>query len=121
MRGLLGNSNGTIKPWWLPFDWCFCRVSINYKLKTIIVHNTIAPNVYDLPVDILNGWVVGIRTLETLPNISNISKIQYLNPEKAIFINNHKEILVTRNFSDTNPKWKKYKRMKYAIRYLYHE
>lgn len=62
MMGILGNSNGIVKPWYLPFDWVFCRISINYKSKVFIVKNPKRiPLIYGLPVTIVNGVIKGIR------------------------------------------------------------
>jgi hypothetical protein len=60
MYGILGNFKGKVKPWYLPFDWVFCRTSINYKTRVLIVENKVAPNIYGLPVQVENGEVVGV-------------------------------------------------------------
>ncbi len=64
MYGVLGNFRGIVKPWYLPFDWVFCRISVNYKTRVFIVKNKVAPNVYGLPVDVINGEIVKVRTGE---------------------------------------------------------
>ena len=58
MRGVLGNFKGIVKPWYLPFDWVLCRISIAYKTKVVIVKNSSVPNVFGMPVKIVNGKVV---------------------------------------------------------------
>lgn len=73
MRAILGNKKGVVKPWWLPFDFVFCRIekerkSILWLLFTtdpfyemvIVVRNNIAKNIYGLPVEVENGAVVQI-------------------------------------------------------------
>ena len=61
MYGILGNRNGVVKPWYLPFDFVFCRVR-NDDLRTVvwIVKNNSTRNVYNLPVEIHNGRVVRV-------------------------------------------------------------
>jgi hypothetical protein len=58
MNAVLGNFRGKVKPWYLPFDWVFCRVSINHKTRVFIVKNNVAPNIYDLPVEVVDGKVI---------------------------------------------------------------
>jgi hypothetical protein len=59
MVGLLGNFKGTVKPWWLPFDLVFCRITNkNLITKVAIVKNSNVRNVYGLAVEINNGVVV---------------------------------------------------------------
>lgn len=60
MYGILGNYKGKVKPWYLPFDWVFCRISINYKTRVVIVKNSSVANVWALPVKINDGIVVGV-------------------------------------------------------------
>lgn len=59
MRGLLG-THGKVKPWWLPFDWVLCRIPVNHKTRVVIIKNRIAPNVYDLAVEVINGKVTRV-------------------------------------------------------------
>ena len=40
-------------------------------------------------------------------------------PNKCFFFGVHGEIFATRNFSDPFPVWRKYKRLGWALRYLY--
>lgn len=62
MQAVLGNRNFKVKPWYLPFDWCFCRVrtGIMGDLKVRIVKNSVVKNIYGLPVEVLDGIVVGV-------------------------------------------------------------
>jgi allantoicase len=59
MFALLGNGKGKVKPWYLPFDWCFCMVNVEGYVKVYIVKNSRMKNVYALPVDLVNGVVIG--------------------------------------------------------------
>lgn len=58
MLGLLGNKNGVVKPWYLPFDFVFCRVKTNGKMVTVIIKNDCVKNVYGLVVVIHNGRIL---------------------------------------------------------------
>lgn len=60
MYALLGNGKGKVKPWYLPFDWCFCMVDIKGYAKVRIVKNSVVANVYALPVELVDGVVVGL-------------------------------------------------------------
>lgn len=60
MFGVLGNFKGKVKPWYLPFDWVFCRIPINGKVKTAIVTNRTTKNVYGLPVNVVGREVMGV-------------------------------------------------------------
>ena len=62
MIGFLGNSCGKVKAWYLPFDFVFCRVSVNNVLRTRIVRNSSTKNIYGLPVVLLGGKVLQIYT-----------------------------------------------------------
>lgn len=67
MIGILGNFKGTVKPWWLPFDWVLCRITNeNLITKVVIVKNSNVRNIYGLAVEI-NGGVV-IRAWQPAPN-----------------------------------------------------
>ena len=57
---LLGNGKGKVKPWYLPFDWCFCMVNIGGYIKVRIVKNSVVGNVYGLAVKVVDGIVVGL-------------------------------------------------------------
>jgi hypothetical protein len=59
LYALLGNKHRIVKPWYLPFDWIFVRVlAPEHRQRTIIVRNKkIVPNIYAMPVLILNGRV----------------------------------------------------------------
>jgi len=117
MHGVLGNFTGKVKPWYLPFDWVFCRISINYKTRVIIVKNDTAPNIYGLPVEIVNRKVVSVRMGDLpLPELPTIEQSE--GPQKFILKYKNGDIFATRNFSDVNPEWRKYKRMGWALRYI---
>lgn len=60
MYGVLGNFKGKVKPWYLPFNWVFCRISINYKTRVVIVKNSSVANIWSLPVEVVDGVVVGV-------------------------------------------------------------
>ena len=57
---LLGNGKGKVKPWYLPFDWVFCVVDVGGYQKIRIVKNSVVPNIYALPVKVVDGVVVGL-------------------------------------------------------------
>jgi hypothetical protein len=69
MMGILGNHNGKVKPWYLPFDWVFCRITIDLQSRVVIVKNNCVSNIYGLAVKINNGVVVGIWHF-TMPTTS---------------------------------------------------
>ena len=60
MYALLGNGKGKVKPWYLPFDYVFCMVDVNGFVEVRIVKNSTVENVYALPVELVNGMVVGL-------------------------------------------------------------
>jgi hypothetical protein len=66
MFGILGNFKGKVKPWYLPFDWVFCRITINNKTKVFIVSNRTFRNIPSLPVKIINGVVVDVVDIEAI-------------------------------------------------------
>src|SRR5687767_5482299 len=60
MRALLGNHNGVVKPWYLPFDWVFVRViNEDHRLTATIAKNSAVPNVWGALVEIVDGKVSG--------------------------------------------------------------
>lgn len=60
MYALLGNGKGKVKPWYLPFDWVFCMVDVKGYQRIRIVKNSSVANVYAIPVDLVDGVVVGL-------------------------------------------------------------
>lgn len=63
--GTLGNKRGVVKPWYLPFDFVFCRFISN---KTMIIRNNTVKNISHLPVEVVNGKVIGIYDTQPTSN-----------------------------------------------------
>jgi hypothetical protein len=75
MRGLLGNFNHVVKPWWLPFDLVFVRITDSeYHTKVTIARNSSVPNVWDLVVTI-KGWKVVGFWKEAIPQLPEIPQM----------------------------------------------
>lgn|SRR5574341_24408 len=70
MLGVLGNFSGKVKPWYLPFDWVFCRIPIKGKVRTVIVRNKATRNVYGLPVEVIGREIIGIWGVRRIRSIN---------------------------------------------------
>lgn len=123
MKALLGNRRKIVKPWYLPGDFVFARVQSwnwwNFGLHTIIVRNKkhIVPNIPDLEIEIIGRNIVGF-TSPKLPPIPKIMESDENSPNKVLVPDTDGQIFVTRDFSADLPIWRKYKRMRWALRYL---
>lgn len=57
---VLGNTKGKVRSWYLPRDYCFCLVAKNGRAVTKIVKNITVKHVAGLPVNLINGEIVGV-------------------------------------------------------------